>query len=318
MSDASGMRRAGALGIHSIDHFCLEVPDLAEARRFYGTFGLDVRDEGAGLALYTHGHPHRWGIILPGKAKRLAYLSFGIYEEDAAAFERHLTMCEAKRIAPPKGTDEQGIWIDGFDGLLLNIRVAEKSSPAEKATLEVTSVGPGQAGCASHGAAARVEPRRLSHFAIFTTSVSAAIGYYGSLLGLRLSDRSGELVAFLHGPHGSDHHMLALVGSDHCGMHHVSWDVRSFHEVGLGSAQMARAGYAGGWGVGRHVLGANYFFYVRDPWGSYSEYSADIDYIPADCDWPAADHPPEDSMYLWGPPPPKDFIENFEPRERSA
>ena len=27
-------------------------------------------------------------------------------------------------------------------------------------------------------------------------------------LGLRLSDRSGNIVAFMHGIHGSDHHMI--------------------------------------------------------------------------------------------------------------
>ena len=141
----------------------------------------------------------------------------------------------------------------------------------------------------------------------------AAIAYYEKTLGLRLSDKSGPAVAFLHGAHGSDHHMLALVMSARRGMHHNSWDVGSVQEVGLGGTTMARAGYDKGWGLGQHVLGANYFYYVRDPWGSYSEYSADIDYIPHDVDWPAGDHAPEDSMFLWGPDPSPEFIENCEP-----
>ena len=58
---------------------------------------------------------------------------------------------------------------------------------------------------------------------------------------------------------------------------------------------MLGKGYDRGWGLGRHVLGSNLFHYVRDPWGSYSEYSADIDYVPVDCDWNSGDHPPEDS-----------------------
>ena len=95
-------------------------------------------------------------------------------------------------------------------------------------------------------------------------------------------------------------------------MHHVSWDVGSVQEVGLGASYMAKAGYDRGWGLGRHVLGANYFYYIRDPWGSYCEYSADIDFIPADCDWPAADHAAEDAFYLWGPQPPEEFVVNFE------
>jgi hypothetical protein len=54
---------------------------------------------------------------------------------------------------------------------------------------------------------------------------------------------------------------------------------------------------------------------VRDPWGSYCEYSADMDYIPPSTEWLAGDHDPEDSMFLWGPTPPEDFVTNFEAAE---
>jgi len=60
------------------------------------------------------------------------------------------------------------------------------------------------------------------------------------------------------------------------------------------------------------MLGSNYFHYVRDPWGSYCEYSAGMDYVPCGADWQATDSPPEDSMFLWGPTPPPDFVTNFE------
>jgi catechol 2,3-dioxygenase len=76
--------------------------------------------------------------------------------------------------------------------------------------------------------------------------------------------------------------------------------------------QMADKGFAGGWGLGRHVLGSNYFHYVRDPWGSYSEYSSDIDYIPVNHDWQAGDHAADDAFYVWGPVPPADFAFNYE------
>ena len=305
-------RRPGALGAHSIDHFAIEVPDIAEAKTFYATFGLDVRDEDGGLGLYTQGRPHRWGIVTRGESKRLRYLSFGIFEDEVEAFNTHLDAVGARRIGAPAGAESNGIWIEGYDGLPLNIRVADKSSPNEKSAFEAVSAGPGVPGTVLNSVAPKIEPRRLGHFAIYTTDVGEAIAYYETTLGLKLSDRSGPFVAFMHGVHGSDHHMLALVKSDRRGMHHVSWDVGSFQDVGLGYGQMARAGYKQGWGVGRHVLGANYFYYVRDPWGSYSEYSADIDFIPADCEWHAGDHAPEDSMFLWGPMPPEDFVTNFE------
>ena len=157
-----------------------------------------------------------------------------------------------------------------------------------------------------------VQPRRLAHILVFTRDVPKTIKFYGEVLGLRLSDRSGDMIAFMHAIHGSDHHVIAFVKAEGPGLHHLSWDVPSINHIGLGAMQMADKGFTAGWGLGRHVLGSNYFHYVRDPWGSYSEYSSDVDYIPADHDWKGGDHPPEDSFYVWGPTPPADFAFNHE------
>jgi catechol 2,3-dioxygenase len=116
----------------------------------------------------------------------------------------------------------------------------------------------------------------------------------------------------MHGIYGSDHHMVAFALSDAPGLHHCSWDVGNINDIGLGAMLMADKGYSKGWGLGRHVLGSNFFHYIRDPWGSYSEYSADIDYIPKTQMWEAGDHDPEDSFYLWGPNVPEDFVINYE------
>lgn len=302
-------KRAGALGVHSIDHFAVQVPDLDVARSFYETFGLDVRNEDGGLGLYAKGGTHCWARFTQGLVKQLRYLSFGVYAEDLEALSARFDSHGIKRIDGPG----EGLWIEGFDGLPLHVRIAEKCSPDGKTLFETISTAAGQSGAVFNSVAPKVHPRALSHFALYTTDVIAATAWYENVLGLRLSDGSGPVVAFLHGPHGSDHHLLALVGSTHRGMHHSSWDVGSFQEVGLGSAQMFSAGYKEGWGVGRHVLGGNYFYYARDPWGSYAEFSADIDYIPPDCEWPSAQHAPEDSFYLWGPDVPPELVSNLEP-----
>ena len=75
-------RRPGTLGVHSMDTFNMAVPDLEQARRFYTKFGLDVREEGGKLGLYTFDHQHRWGLISEGARKALGHLSFGIFEDD--------------------------------------------------------------------------------------------------------------------------------------------------------------------------------------------------------------------------------------------
>jgi hypothetical protein len=75
---------------------------------------------------------------------------------------------------------------------------------------------------------------------------------------------------------------------------------------------MREAGRPEGWGVGRHVIGSNFFYYNRDPWGSFAEYFFDLDYIPEHCAWEPRDFPPEDALYRWGPAVPDDFGLNRE------
>ncbi len=306
------IKRPGELGVHSIDLFQMAVPDLKVAQDFYSAFGLDVREEGDALGLYTEGHSHRWGSVGEGASKKLGHLTFGSYEEDLEPLRRRMQEQGVAQIDPPPGLASNGFWFRDPDGVLLQIRVAEKSSPNEKAVVFNPSGPAGAQNAPARSQVHKVRPRRLAHVLIFTSDVGRAISFYSRVVGLRLSDRSGDGVAFMHGIHGSDHHMLAFVKSDGPGLHHLSWDIGSFNEVGLGAMQMADRGYTAGWGVGRHVLGSNYFHYVRDPWGSWSEYSSDIDYIPVDHDWASGDHPGHDAFYVWGPNPPADFVTNHE------
>ena len=312
----SAAKRPGALGVHSVDNFSLVVPDLKTAEGFYRSFGLDVREEGNGLGLYTHGHPHRWVQLTEGPAKKANYLSFGAFEEDLEPMRARLQSQGIGQIDAPPGFESNGFWFRDPEGMLVEVRVADKTSPNEKSRVSNPSTAGGIQGSHGRSKSQVVRPRRLAHVLLFTSDVSRSVTFYENVLGLRLSDRSGDGIAFLHGIHGSDHHMIALAKSDGPGLHHLSWDVGSIHDVGLGAMQMADKGFSVGWGLGRHVLGSNYFHYVRDPWGSWCEYSSDIDYVPVDCDWPAGDHAPEDSFYVWGPTPPADFITNHETRPK--
>ena len=309
---AAPIRRRNALGVHSLDRFAFSVPDLAEAERFYRSFGLDVTREGDHLDLRTYGQPQCWGRVHGnGQPKRLQYLRFGAYEDDFAALAERLRA--AGTADPHPLGDREGVWTRDADGTPVQVVVASKVSAASVAApAALAPVPPGKGAAPSRKTAAPVHPRRLSHVLLFTPDVQRQVDFYTKTLGLRLSDRSGDIIAFLHAPHASDHHVLAFAKSHAPGLHHSSWDVGSIDEVGLGAELMRGQGYTKGWGVGRHVLGSNYFHYVQDPWGSFAEYSHGIDFVPADVEWPAGDHPPEDSFYIWGPPVPDDFVVNHE------
>ena len=305
-------RRPNALGVHSLDHFALAVPDLQAASRYYESFGLDVRERGAAIDLYTFGHPHRWGVLTEGPLKALQHVSFGIFADDVDRFHAHLQRCQVERLDPPPGVESNGFWFRDPDGSLVELKVAEKSSPSAKSHSGLGDVGPNLRGAPLRGKAAIVQPRRMAHVLLFARDVPKMLAFYQRVLGLRLSDEAGGVIAFLHGVHGSDHHMVAFAKSDGPGFHHCSWDVGTVNDIGTGAAQMADKGFSAGWGLGRHVLGSNYFHYVRDPWGSYCEYSCDIDYVSAEHDWTGESHEIENSLYLWGPEPPADFTFNYE------
>ncbi|HLZ74196.1 VOC family protein [Phenylobacterium sp.] len=303
-------RRPGVLGVHSLDHFEFAVPDLAMAQAFYERFGLDVRAAEGGLDLHTYGHPHRWARVVEGPRKALRHISFGAFDDDMTAFRGQLDALGVDLIPSPDPADNLSLWFRDPHGVLLRVRPAEKSSPNAPSPHSPAPT-PSLRGAPMRGDVPPVRPRRMSHALFFTPGIDATLDFYSRVLGLRISDHPGP-VAFLHGVHGSDHHLIAFAQSSAPGYHHSAWDVGSLEEVGLGAAQMAEAGHTRGWGVGRHVLGSNYFHYVQDPWGSFAEYSFDIDYVPADLDWETGHPAPENSLYLWGPPPPEDFITNHE------
>ncbi|WP_397284329.1 VOC family protein [Pandoraea sputorum] len=81
------------------------------------------------------------------------------------------------------------------------------------------------------------------------------------------------------------------------GFQHASFQVPSFDDIGYGAWRMREAGYGDGFGPGRHAIASNLFHYVRDPWGSWVEFYADMDKITDR--WLCRDW--NDLPYTWGP-----------------
>ena len=303
MTSGASIPTPPLLAVHSVDEFVFSVPDLEAARQFYASFGLDVRDEDGGLALYAFGHPQRWGRIRQAAGrKRLLWLSLGIHAGTRRA-SPNAWISRASR-ASPRPPARTMVASGSPVPTACRYSCAPRPSPRRRRRRRRPRLSPAPMPAAPRSRAPRVQPLYLSHILLFSADVARATRFYVDVLGLRVSDTSGDVIAFLRSPHGSDHHLIALAKSGGLGLHHTSWCVASLDDVGLGMEQMSAAGHGEGWGVGRHVLGSNYFRYVRDPWGSYAEYSYDIDFVAPGAPWPATDHPPEDALYVWGRPCP--------------
>ena len=92
-------------------------------------------------------------------------------------------------------------------------------------------------------------------------------------------------------------------------LHHTSWMVDDADEVGRGgNAMLAADPERHLWGLGRHYIGSNWFWYLRDPAGNFAEYYADLDVITDDAAWRAMAVADKRALFAWAPPVPDDFI----------
>ena len=301
------------MAVKALLHYALEVPDQAAGEKFYTSFGL-VSESGRDDAVRLRPSPlaRECVRIHAGPRKRLHHLAFGAPGEEFAATKTALERASVARVDPPRGVAGDGLWFRDPDDNLVNVR--DEAAPAAPADPPLRVNSPGHADrLAERGApeaGLRATPRRLGHVLLFTPDVDRQLHFYTRVLGMRLSDRSQKIIAFLRCT--PDHHNLALLTSKGPGFHHGSFEVGSVDEIAMGALRMQEAGWQPGWGLGRHVIGSNFFFYIRDPWGSFAEYFHDIDHIPESCAWEPRDFPEADALYRWGPPVPDDFGLNRE------
>jgi catechol 2,3-dioxygenase-like lactoylglutathione lyase family enzyme len=300
------------VGVHSIDHFALAVPDLKQEETFLTAFGLRVESKEEQLLLRAAESEHIWSRVIIGEHKKLVYVSMGCYESDLEALRQQVQEAGGSFSAPHPAGDGQGFWFRDPDQNLFQVKVAVKTQPDVKSKMADLNIPSNVRGAPARSVVKKAKPTRLSHMALFTSNVTQSLAFHTQALGVKLADRSGDIIAFTYGRHGSDHHLLAFLSGGGGGLHHSSWDVPSVEDCGLGNTQLRAAGYDRHWGPGRHVLGSNYFNYARDNFGQWWELSAHIDYIEKNADWTVANFSDEDSLYLWGPDLPADFVNNPE------
>lgn len=153
----------------------------------------------------------------------------------------------------------------------------------------------------------RVRPRRLGHVVVGSTDTELSEHLFIDILGFQVSDTIRNVGKFVRC--STDHHNLMVSAAPAQFMHHTSWQVDDVDEVGRGAAGMLAADPARhAWGLGRHNVGGNFFWYLRDPAGNYAEYYSDLDIITEQLRWDAHVWGARESVCAWGPPPPRGFF----------
>jgi catechol 2,3-dioxygenase-like lactoylglutathione lyase family enzyme len=153
----------------------------------------------------------------------------------------------------------------------------------------------------------RVRPRKLGHAVVGSTDHEATQSFFTDGLGFKVSDRIKGAGAFLRC--STDHHNVLVLGAPVNFLHHTSWQVDDVDEIGRGAmAMLAEHPERHVWGLGRHHIGSNLFWYLRDPAGNFSEYYSDLDCIVDDALWKPGVWDDSKALFNWGPPPPPSFL----------
>lgn len=292
------------MALHRLASIVIGVPDVASTAAYYEEFGLTPTAAGR-LATADGGEQL---TLVAAPTRRLVALTVGADDTDdlgrvAANLARLRVACER--------TDAQLAATDPGTGVQVVVAVCERIQ--QSPTPAAAANGPGRTDRATARAAAvlregRVRPRKLGHVVLGSTDVAASERFFQEGVGFKTSDTIPGLASFLRC--STDHHNLLVQAAPVRFLHHTSWQVDDVDEIGRGATAMLQADPRRHvWGLGRHHIGSNFFWYLRDPAGNFSEYYADLDCIVDDQLWTPGVWDGLRSLYNWGPPPPASFLE---------
>lgn len=291
------------MALHRLTTLTIGVPDVAATAPYYEELGLTPLGGGR-FATVDGGEQLR---LVATPTRRAVELGIGADDADdlarIAAALRRLDIAVA-------GTDDALIAVDTGTRVRVSVAVAPRIQPA--AAPSSPTNGPGWTDRRTARAAAilrdaPVRPRKLGHAVLGSTDVDASQRFFIDGLGFKVSDTIPGLASFLRC--STDHHNLLIQAAPVPLLHHTSWQVDDVDEVGRAAgAMLERDPSRHVWGLGRHHVGSNFFWYLRDPAGNFTEYYADLDCIIDDQLWQPGVWDGPHALYSWGPPPPPSFL----------
>ncbi len=295
------------MALHGLADMTLGVPDVEGAKAFYRDFGMT--DGADGRLASTDGGDQLSIVARPYRQ----LVGFTIAAENPDDISRIASAARAHGLVVTTEPDGSITIPDPVMGTIVRVAVTPRIVQTRQAPVLLNGVGrPSRSearidrapGIFATGPAS---PRRLGHVLYGTPDIEASRKFLIDVLGFKLSDESGGFIAFLRC--SSDHHNVGIAAAPVPFLHHSSWQVDDVDAIGKGAHHLLSADPKRNvWGLGRHFLGSNFFWYFRDPAGNYAEYFADLDQIVDDAAWIAKDWDPSKSLYAWGPPVPPDFV----------
>ena len=283
------------MNIVGIDRVVLGVDEMDEAQRFIRDFGLVAQETGAtGARFATQDGTdlvvrRSTDLALPhavGSAVNARETIWGVADRQ-----------ELERIGAELSRDRQVA--HGEDGVLRSIddtgfgiafQVTQRTPfDALPALTNVCGLPPARGRNQRIDFLKPVQPRSLGHIVFWVPDLDKAQRFYTERLGFRVTDSYRGRSVFLRAAGSHDHHNLFLIEKPGFagGLNHIECHVTDFNEVMMSGTRIANKGWKTHNGPGRHVLGSNYFWYFKTPFGAAMELAADMDW--ADDEWKAGE-----------------------------
>jgi catechol 2,3-dioxygenase-like lactoylglutathione lyase family enzyme len=289
--------------LHGLSSITVGVPNIADTRNYYTEFGLAPEPDGW-LSTRDGGRQLR---LVPAATRRLVEVVVRAEHDD----DLDAVVDRLNRLGVPVTCDADSVTaLEPVAGFRAVVRVAE---PLRQATVPAAPYnGPGRFERLTSRAPAvlrtgPVRPRKLGHVVMGSTDYEATRRFFTDGLGFKLSDEITGKGAFLRC--STDHHNVLVLAAPVEFLHHSSWQVDDIDEVGRGATAMLEDHPERHvWGLGRHHAGSNFFWYLKDPAGNFSEYYSDMDCIVDDQLWTPEAIEGAKGLFSWGPPPPPSFL----------
>lgn len=293
------------MAIHRLSNVTIGVPDPAATGAFYADFGL--AETRPGWFATTDGGEQLQ--LIPAPRRRLVEITLGCHDlTDIGQLETQLGRLGLP-ISPTR-VDEALIVVEPATQTRVRIEVSPVVNPTPRAQALFNSPGAYERFDARADGIVRevaVRPRKLSHVVLGSPDQAVTERFFIEGLGFKVSDSIAGVASFLRC--STEHHNVLVQGAPVPFLHHTSWQVDDVDEIGRGAAAMLAADPGRHvWGLGRHFIGSNFFWYLKDPAGNFAEYSSDIDVIVDDEVWEPGVWSGMRSLMAWGPDVPGAFL----------
>ena len=291
------------MSLHRLRSITIGVPSVEAVRGFYRDFGLEETSPGR-FETADGGEQLRLA-----EAPRRALLALAIGVDDADDLGR--VAGSLAKLGVTVERDPRSLRaVDAVTGigveLVIEPRIAQKPPVRVETNLPGDAVRIDARSPAVPPAVSK--PRRLQHVVVTSSDPAASRRFFTEGIGFQVSDEiAGIGASFMRC--STDHHNVLVQPGPFSFLHHTAWEMDDVDAVGRAAAAMV-AGDASRhvWGLGRHAIGSNYFWYLRDPAGNFAEYSSDLDVITDAEAWKVASSMPAHGLAAWAPPVPASFL----------